>query len=264
MEFLNSLYKDNSYREAIQYIQTARRTGSTHLDISGSKLVELPVSIAELTQLNSLNLSVNQLTTLPEQLGKLINLNSLNIGVNKFTTLPASIKQLTNLTELSIENNPLTILPEWLSQLRHLKFLDLSALHLEQAPHWLEQLKDLKELILNDNQLADIPIFLSKLDHLEIIRLDKNPLNPELSAAHHQGVQAVRAYIRAKADSVTLNEAKLIIIGEGEVGKSCLLGALRGDPWEDGRPTTHGIEIKPIKVMNSDTNINRTYAKLSD
>jgi internalin A len=52
---------------------------------------------------------------------------------------------------------------------------------------------------------------------------------------------------------VVLNEAKLILIGEGEVGKSCLLGALRGDPWEEGRLTTHGIEIKPVKVTNSQT-----------
>jgi internalin A len=47
---------------------------------------------------------------------------------------------------------------------------------------------------------------------------------------------------------VTLNEAKLILIGEGEVGKSCLLGALRNDPWAEGSPTTHGIEIKPVEV----------------
>jgi GTPase SAR1 family protein len=50
-----------------------------------------------------------------------------------------------------------------------------------------------------------------------------------------------------------LNEAKLILIGEGEVGKSCLLAALRGDPWEEGRPTTHGIEIKPVKVTDPAT-----------
>ena len=49
-----------------------------------------------------------------------------------------------------------------------------------------------------------------------------------------------------------LNEAKLILIGEGEVGKSCLLGALRGDPWQEGRPTTHGIEIKPVTVTDSE------------
>ncbi|MCB2262532.1 MAG: hypothetical protein LGR52_06270 [Candidatus Thiosymbion ectosymbiont of Robbea hypermnestra] len=48
-------------------------------------------------------------------------------------------------------------------------------------------------------------------------------------------------------------EAKLILIGEGEVGKSCLLGALRNDPWEEGRPTTHGIEIKPVLVTCPET-----------
>lgn len=52
---------------------------------------------------------------------------------------------------------------------------------------------------------------------------------------------------------ITLNEAKLILVGEGEVGKSCLLGALRGDSWEEGRPTTHGIEIKPVKVTDHDS-----------
>ena len=84
--------------------------------------------------------------------------------------------------------------------------------------------------------------------------LDDNPLNPELAAAYKEGLDAVKRYLRAKAEAqVVLNEAKLILIGEGEVGKSCLLGALRGDPWEEGRPTTHGIEIKPVKVTDPAT-----------
>jgi GTPase SAR1 family protein len=60
-------------------------------------------------------------------------------------------------------------------------------------------------------------------------------------------------YLRAKAQAqITLNEAKLILIGEGEVGKSCLLGALREDEWLESRPTTHGIEIKPVIVTHPD------------
>ncbi|HWS90662.1 MAG TPA: COR domain-containing protein [Pyrinomonadaceae bacterium] len=58
---------------------------------------------------------------------------------------------------------------------------------------------------------------------------------------------------KAEGGQIVLNEAKLILIGEGEVGKSCLLGALRGDPWEEGRPTTHGIEIKPVKVTDPES-----------
>jgi RocCOR-like putative regulator of kinase activity/DAPkinase-like Roc (Ras of Complex) protein len=83
------------------------------------------------------------------------------------------------------------------------------------------------------------------------INIDRNPLNPELAAASKEGLDSVRRYLRAKAGAqAVLNEAKLILIGEGEVGKSCLLGALRGDDWEEGRPTTHGIEIKPVVVTD--------------
>ena len=89
---------------------------------------------------------------------------------------------------------------------------------------------------------------------MQTLDLDDNPLNPELAAAYKEGLDAVKRYLRAKAEAqVVLNEAKLILIGEGEVGKSCLLGALRGDPWEEGRPTTHGIEIKPVKVTDPAT-----------
>lgn len=89
-----------------------------------------------------------------------------------------------------------------------------------------------------------------------LIKLDLagNPLNPELAAADKEGLDAVKRYLRAKTEAqVVLNEAKLILVGEGEVGKSCLLGALRGDPWEEGRLTTHGIEIKSVKVTDPTT-----------
>lgn len=94
---------------------------------------------------------------------------------------------------------------------------------------------------------------------METLNLAGNPLNPELAAAHKEGVDAVKRYLRAKAEAhVRLNEAKLILIGEGEVGKSALLGALRGDDWVERRDSTHGIEIKPVKVIDSDTGMEIT------
>ena len=112
----------------------------------------------------------------------------------------------------------------------------------------------MNKLTLHKNQLTDLPLSIAQLGHLEKFDLDNNPLNPELSEAYRQGSDAIKIYLRAKAaKQITLNEAKLILIGEGEVGKSCLLGALRGDPWQEGLPTTHGIEIKPIKLTNPNT-----------
>ena len=93
------------------------------------------------------------------------------------------------------------------------------------------------------------PGVLGQLTQLRSLNLDDNLLNPELAAAYEEGLDAVMRYLRAKAEAqVVLNEAKLILVGEGEVGKSCLLGALRGDEWVEGRPTTHGIEIKTVEV----------------
>ncbi len=121
---------------------------------------------------------------------------------------------------------------------------------LKLLPNNINYLTNLRSLKLSENQLKDLPESISKLEKLRVLDLDNNPLNPELAAAYEQGLDAVKAYLRAKADSITLNEAKLILIGEGEVGKSCLLGALRGDPWEEGRPTTHGIEIKTLMAAD--------------
>jgi hypothetical protein len=64
------------------------------------------------------------------------------------------------------------------------------------------------------------------------------------------------AYLRAKAEGgeIVLDEAKLILVGEGEVGKSSLLAALRGEPFVEQRPTTHGVEvdIKSLVVQAPD------------
>ncbi len=80
-------------------------------------------------------------------------------------------------------------------------------------------------------------------------------INPELAAAYNQGRDAVKAFERAKAAAqIILNEAKLILVGEGEVGKTCLMDALLDISWRE-HDTTHGIEIKQIKITNSENNL---------
>lgn len=86
--------------------------------------------------------------------------------------------------------------------------------------------------------------------YLEQLAIDANPLNPELAAANKQGLEAVKAYLRAKAEAqIILNEAKLILVGEGEVGKTCLMDALLDKEWQE-HPSTHGIEIQSFKITD--------------
>ncbi len=93
------------------------------------------------------------------------------------------------------------------------------------------------------------PSSLAQLEHLKILNLDDNPLNPALQSAYEQGLDAVKAYLRSlEQNAEPLYEAKLVLVGEGNVGKTTLLKALKGprttdDGPREGEPTTHGVEI---------------------
>ncbi|MFT5322430.1 MAG: hypothetical protein ACI8P0_000265 [Planctomycetaceae bacterium] len=260
------------------------------LNLSRNRLTALPESLGQLTQLQTLNLYLNQLTVLPESLGQLTQLQTLELAANQLTTLPESLGQLKQLQRLDVDGNRLTTLPNSLSELRHLELLDIGCdaggnpfdsipecvrplnqlrvfracgFGLASLPPWLSEMQHMARLSLKDNALRDLPTWVAQLEHLEELAVSGNPLIPELAAASEQGVAAVQAYLRAKAeDQIVLNEAKLILIGEGDVGKSCLLDALRDEPFHK-HPSTHGIEIKPVRVTHSGNDGSETDISLN-
>jgi GTPase SAR1 family protein len=170
--------------------------------------------------------------------------------------LPNELRELQALESFWMSANSVNqpTIPAAVLQLSHLRFLRMGHLKVTEIPLGISRLSKLETLDLGYCDIKDLPEELLSLKSLRELQLHENPLNPELAAAYEQGLAAVKNYLRAKADGLeVLNEGKLIVIGEGEVGKSCLLGALRGDPWEEGRPTTHGIEIKPVRVVDPGT-----------
>lgn len=286
--------RNEAYRRAEQKIEKARRSGAKKLDLSGSRdaedsqyLTELPESLSQLAHLQELEVANNELTVLPEWLGQLTRLQLLNLANNQLMELPDSIGALRTLKYLAISGNlisefppsfsklhnlqtlylgypgggghsALMGMPAQLRSLKRLKEIYLAQCQIQELPDWFSELSDLESIWLQMNHLRDLPASLNQLKNLKTLRLDGNPLNPELAAAYKEGLDAVKRYLLAKAEAQeVLNEAKLILVGEGEVGKSCLLGALRGDAWDEGRLTTHGIEIKSVKVTDpaSDTEI---------
>ena len=74
--------------------------------------------------------------------------------------------------------------------------------------------------------------------------------NPALQSAYDacsQGkYEPLFAYLRSLENAEPLYEAKLVLVGEGNVGKTTLLKALKGKAGEapqEHEPTTHGVEI---------------------
>jgi Leucine-rich repeat (LRR) protein/GTPase SAR1 family protein len=245
------------------------------IDISGNILTDLPEWLQDLKQLTDLSIQNNPLTIIPEWLLQLRRLKSLQLGNHRNKDLPEWLGKFTWLEEIGIQNN-LSILPTWLgslSQLQSLRlavnnnltelpaalrdftqlqYLNIAYNKLKELPDWLGDL-DLITLTCKGNNLQNLPTSLVQLEYLEELNLDDNPLNPELAEAYKQGLDTVKAYLRAKSKGeIILDEAKLILVGEGEVGKTCLMDALVNKKWQE-HPSTHGIEIQQIKVTDPKT-----------
>ena len=235
----------------------ANLTQLQSLILASNQITEIPNAIVNLTQLQTLNLHNNHISEIPEEIANLTQLQSLFLYRNEIIKFPDTFKDLTNLRELRFSPKKLSKVPNIFRKLKSLRLLWLESGQLTSLPDWIGELTELKTLLLYNNEIRDLPESINNLVNLERISLEENPLNPELAKANEQGLDAIKAYLRAKAEEqIILNEAKLILVGEGEVGKTSLLGALRGDEWIENRQTTHGVEvdIKSLVVTEPESN----------
>jgi internalin A len=256
----------------------------TVADFSGARMTELPYWIGDLTDLTELNFNGNQLTRLPGSIGNLTNLTTLRLRDNRLTQLPESIVHLARLTELDLEGNQLTELPDSIGHLTNLTTLDLDGNQLTELPDSIGHLTNLTTLDLDGNQLTELPDSIGHLTNLTTLDLSDNritqlprtmanllessrdlslflrfnPLADPLPELVLRGTRELAAYLRSLGDAVVQYEAKVLLVGEGMVGKSSLVAALKGEQFIDGRPTTHGIEISAVSFRHPQLDVNMT------
>ena len=246
---------------AVESIKEAKRFGSTHLDLSGHGLKTLPPQIGHLTNLMTLWLHNNQLTSLPPEFGGLTNLTRLYLDDNQLTSLPPEIGRLTNLAELHLFGNDLTSLPPEIGRLTNLTELWLEHNQLTSLPPEIGRLANLTLLWLDSNQLTSLPPELGDLENLSNLTLDGNPLPDALMAAHRRDLNALQVYLRSlKGAAEPLYEAKLVLVGEGAVGKTTLLAAMLKEPPPQEYETTYGIDIRRLELLHPDPEVGRNIA----
>ena len=268
---LESLYLDDNQLTALpDSLGQLSRLQSLGLD--DNRLAVLPDWLGQLSQLQDLRLSDNQLTALQDWLGQLSQLEILYLSGNQLTALPDSLGQLTRLQRLGLDGNQLTALPDSLGQLSHLRYLRVSGNQLTALPDSLGQFTQLEILYLSDNQLTALPDSLRNLASLSQLFLHGNGalglplevLGPTVEEIFGSSPQASPAapskileyYFRVRVSKRPLNEAKLILVGRGGVGKTSLVNRLLYNRFDEGEKKTEGINITDWSLrLNNDEDV---------
>ena len=141
-----------------------------------------------------------------------------------------------------------------ITKLTNLQFLYLGYNKLASIPREITKLTDLVYLELSYNQLASVLPEIAKLPHLTILDLINNPLPiPPETLAKPSDLKAIFAAIAALPSGERLNEAKMLVVGEGKVGKSSVVDRLLFDTFNPQKETTLGVEINDeMKVVQSE------------
>lgn len=233
------------HSEAKRRIQEALLSNANVLDLPGLQLTTVPVELGQLVNLTRLDLSNNQLTSIPAELGQLANLTVLALYNNQLTSIPAELGQLANLESLFLDNNQLTSVPEFITQLSKLEDIDLSDNALSYLPEFLKYLPDLHILCLHNNTQLAIPTEILGASWSDI-EYGADPANPQ---------DILDYYFRtlSKTDRQPLNEAKLILVGFGNVGKTSLINRLIHNKFDPDSKKTQGIQITHWNLQLNDT-----------
>ena len=202
----------------------------THFDASDSVLEELnfPAGFEDLKWLDA---SRNQLQGFTME-GAFPSLNYLDVSDNQIAVL--DIPNCPALQEIYAQENEIQI---------------FSITHAAQA---------LQRLNLKENKLDNLPRELAQLKNLHILLLYKNPLTDIPSAIvseeeYGNSADSVKNYLKELKKANIINDrAKLIIVGNGRVGKTSIRHRLAGDAFQENEKYTHGIEFEKLNKEHLD------------
>lgn len=178
------------------------------VDLKNCGITEIPRELFDQDQLVFIDLSNSDFTEESRR--------------NKIEVIPPEISNLVNLRKLDLENNVVNSISPELSNLRKLRVLNL-----------------------RNNCLSDIPEQIANMEQLEELNILDNPfefLPPEIAA---RGIESIRNFYRELEEKDYIFEVKLIIVGEGRVGKTCISKALTDPNFSlNDEKSTEGIKIK--------------------
>lgn len=264
------------------------------LDLGSNSLSVLPRSFGSLTELTHLYLWGNHFLEIPDELRTLTNLQVIDFSsdgiqdrredyndygsrdynppgsmlsrlvgsttrrAERFKEIPSWFPfAFKNLQALYLSNHEISVLPEAFATMTNLRALYLSNNKIEAFPKAILELKDLDELDLRFNRIRELPANLEQLRKLRYLDLAKNPLPipPEVLERPQDSAAIIDYAGRVSQETRPLNEAKLLIVGEGSVGKTSLVKRLTQDSYDENENKTEGIDVTCWETLPGKHNV---------
>ncbi|SNS86340.1 hypothetical protein SAMN06264365_12694 [Actinoplanes regularis] len=159
-------------------------------------------------------------------------------------------------------------LPSWLFDIPGLEWLDFTGQRISEIPENVGNLENLRGLLFAENLLTRIPDSISRLGTLKVVNIAGNkiyslpdntsnlrglsyfglngnslPVPPEVLSRPQEPTE-IWAYLDSiQKDQKRLNEAKVLVVGEGAVGKSSIIRRLTRGDFDSDERKTDGIDV---------------------
>ena len=254
LEGLTSLQSlDCTYTPAVKDLGPLRGLKNLNsLSLGETQVLDLG-PLRGLVRLESLNIW----STAVRDLGPLQDLSRLE-WLSLDDTQVSDLGPLHGLTELSSLLCPRTRVGdlEPLRGLTGLRSLDCSETHVNDLTP-LIGLPRLRQVEANHLRLTDLPralVMKESLAQLTLFQTTVQGLPGEIASAqsHDNCLERVRDHLRdLEAGAEEVREAKLVLVGNGRVGKTQICRRLRGLAYDDRIPSTHGITVTSEKSTGS-------------
>ncbi len=219
------------------------------LDLGRNHITICPSGISNLQNLTLLDLHDNRFIILPKEIGQLKNLKKLYLNDNALKEIPEEFCKLQQLMELDLDYNEIRNLPQELGNLSNLESMRISNNKIDKLPIQIGNLRCLKYLLAYHNNLTYLPPEIGVLPNLKYINVDGNPLVSPPQEIVKQGTRAIRIFLNLKERQSSRQwQSRLIVVGEGGVGKTSLIKALKNENFNREEKTTLGIDVSNIQL----------------
>jgi internalin A len=244
----------------------------THLYMWGHNFKDVPDALRSLNALQVLDLSAGGSNELRESDSDSPMLNddppiiawsrtvgiSANDGSRQLTSLPSWMPaSFPGLRKLYVGGHHINEVPESFFAMQSLRELFLSGNELRNIPEAIMELPELEKLDFRGNSITSLPLGLQCLHKLDYLDLAGNPLPipPEILDRPFEPRAILEFAFRLGEVTKPLNEAKLLIVGEGAVGKTSLVKRLVHNTYSVSEGKTEGIAVTRWPIMIDGTEI---------